>query len=113
MKKVTKEVFETVRVNSKSFNNDLDDLTVISGLSKRTIKNILKAPNYQEYRNKFCKRKDKEPTVPANCEFDVAEDLSLYFGELTIDHKLISRLVLINLVVTVIGLSIIIAMIVR
>ena len=113
MKKVTKEVFETVRVNARDFNNDVDDLTVISGLSKRTIKNILHATNYQEYRSKYCKSKVKEPTVPTNCEFDVAEDLSLYFGELTIDHKLITKLVLINLVVTVIGLSIIIAMIVR
>lgn len=111
MKKVTKEIFDSVRVNSKDFKNDIDDLMVISGLSKRTIKNIIRAENYSDYRKKYCSSKPKEPTISADCQFDISDDLALYFGELTVDHKLINKLILINLIVDVIGLSIIIAMI--
>lgn len=111
MKKVTKEIFDSVRVNSKDFKNDIDDLMVISGLSKRTIKNIIRAENYSDYRKKYCSNKDKSVIHP-KCEFNVSEDMSLYFfGELTVDHKLINKLILINLIINVIGLSIIIAMI--
>lgn len=110
MKKVTKEIFDSVRVNSNDFKNDIDDLMVISGLSKRTIKNIIRAENYSDYRKKYCSNKDKSVIHP-KCEFNVSEDMALYFSELTVDHKLINKLILINLIINVIGLSIIIAMI--
>lgn len=113
MKRVTKEVFESVRVNSLNSSFDMDDLQVMSGLSRRTIKNIVHAKDYSDYRKKYCTKKNKNVEVKTEFEPEpyLTDSLSYYYADLQTEHKLINKMLLINLIVTVIGLSIIIGMI--
>ena len=108
--KVTKELFDKVK-----------DGYACSGLSIRTVKNITRSKNYTEYRQKYCEKKTKE-TKQQNILNDYLDSIycEVTNSQMSFDilsdtvernYTLLFKLLLINLVVTVIGFAIIIALI--
>lgn len=109
--KITKELYTKIKYEVDRF--PVDQVAVSNGISKRTAKNISNTNNYTEYRKKYCTKKvasDPAPVSTYNND-EVIEILCAYRELMEDDVKLINKLIFINLIISVIGLSTIIAMI--
>ena len=101
--KVTKDVYDNVK---KGFTGTL---------SKRTISNIKNSKDYNEYRRKYCVKKTYKNIATINDVNDIIRvinvDVNRIEEQITEFNHLFNRVCLIQLLVTVIGFTVIIALI--
>ena len=112
--KITKELYTKIKYEVDRF--PADQVAVKHGISKRTAKNISNTNNYTEYRQKFCSKKQKQEKsyidqVLEKHELYIMDSILCLTESMEADHKLINKLIFIDLLFSVIGLSTIIAMI--
>ena len=112
--KITKELYTKIKYEVTRF--PLEQVAVNNSISKRTARNIGNTNNYTEYRQKFCSKKQKQENnyidqAIEKHELYIMDSILCLTESIEADHKLINKLIFIDLLVSVIGLSIIIAMI--
>lgn len=104
--KVTKVVYDNVKEGKPHY---------IGMLSKRTISNIKNSKDYNEYRRKYCVKKTYKNIATINDVNDIIRvinvDVNRIEEQITEFNHLFNRVCLIQLLVTVIGFTVIIALI--
>lgn len=103
--KVTEELFKTIKQTK----------VAPAKLSARTVKNILNSKNYSEYRNKYQIKKGKQTEsriedIISRCGLTINNDMADYYFLLKNQVEIIFRIHLISLIVTIIGFTVLIAM---
>ena len=104
--KVTEELFKTIKKTK----------VAPAKLSDRTVKNIFKCANYAEYRAKYCVKKSKKEEsdlggLLSQLELHIMNDITDYYFLIKNQYKNLNRLMLINIIVTAVGLAVLIGLI--
>lgn len=100
--KVTKQLFDEIKKSKAA----------PSVLSDRTVKNIFKCKTYTEYKQKFCQpRKQKVDTDIIRYYDNLMIDVEIYYRLIKRKNEELFKLILINMIVTIIGLTVIIGLI--
>lgn len=105
-----------MKVTEELFNQIKKTKVAPAKLSDRTVKNIFRCVNYNEYRTKYQIKKGikKEPEINnllSQVELHIMNDITDYYFLIKNEYKNLNRLMLINIIVTAIGLAILIGLI--
>lgn len=104
-----------MKVTKDLYNQIKEKKLAPAKLSDRTVKNIFNTKNYVEYRNKYQIKKAKQTEsniedMISRCGLTIGNDITDHYFLLKNQLEVIFRIHLISLIVTVLGFTVLIAM---